>query len=121
MRIHSQVFVYGELKCELRAGASWEKPLRVGEFASSSRTRNHPYEKHRPCPPWVGHGDQEPAREVPRVPVRPLPRAGRRAPAIPPGAMQELHPAERPKEVQAHSKDAGSVQVNRGQYYITIS
>ncbi len=24
-------------------GASWGKPLRVGEFASSSRTRNHPY------------------------------------------------------------------------------
>ena len=35
--------MYGELECELRVGASWEKPLRVGEFASSSRTRNHPY------------------------------------------------------------------------------
>ncbi len=37
------LFMYGELECELRAGASWEKPLRVGEFASSSPTRNHPY------------------------------------------------------------------------------
>ena len=35
--------MYGELECELRAGASWEKPLRVGEFASSSPTQNHPY------------------------------------------------------------------------------
>ncbi len=36
------LFLYGEPECELRAGASREKPLRVGEFASSSPTRNHP-------------------------------------------------------------------------------
>ena len=37
------LFMYGELESELQASASWEKPLRVGEFASSSPTRNHPY------------------------------------------------------------------------------
>ncbi len=47
-RYSLSIFIhFGELKCELRARASWEKPLRVCEFASSSPARFHPYERKR--------------------------------------------------------------------------